>query len=296
MALGRNRQAEQSSAEAQVARVLATVADLDGVSVLSPWLIRGRSSADSPVRLICFHSMGVGASLFTNFLLNPPDGYDILAVQTPGRENRLSEPVMESVDDLVGQIVPHLLPLLDRPVVIWGHSYGGIVAKEVIRRLRDRHQWEPVHFMVTGTVAPHLIHLWQKREVMLKAMVADNSPEYLISLSRYVDDAEFLKAVIPLMRRDWPLMKDYRFQPVPPLPCPITAFAARQDDMVYTDEIREWSQHTNGGFELIEVDGDHWFLNRNRELITAAFREIGARFHGTVPVKVVRPVAALAKR
>ena len=273
-----------------------TVADLEGVSVLSPWLIRGRSSADSPVRLICFHSMGVGASLFTNFLLNPPDGYDILAVQTPGRENRLSEPVMESVGDLVGQIVPHLLPLLDRPVVIWGHSYGGIVAKEVIRRLRERHQWEPVHFVVTGTVAPHLIHLWQKREVMLKAMVADNSPEYLISLSRYVDDAEFLKAVIPLMRRDWPLMKDYRFQPAPLLPCPITAFAARQDDMVYTDEIREWSQHTNGGFELIEVDGDHWFLNRNRELITAAFREIGARFRGTVPVRKVQPVAAVAKR
>ena len=150
--------------------------------------------------------------------------------------------------------------------------------------------------MVTGTVAPHLIHLWQKREVMLKAMVADNSPEYLISLSRYVDDAEFLKAVIPLMRRDWPLMKDYRFQPAPPLPCPITAFAARQDDMVYTDEIREWSQHTNGGFELIEVDGDHWFLNRNRELITAAFREIGARFRSTVPVPAIKPVAALAKR
>ena len=42
--------------------------------------------------------------------------------------------------------------------MIWGHSYGGIVAREVIRRLRDRHQREPAHFVVTGTVAPHLIH------------------------------------------------------------------------------------------------------------------------------------------
>ena len=32
---------------------------------------------------------------------------------------------------------------------------------------------------------------------MLKAMVADNSPEYLISLSRYVDDPEFIKAILP---------------------------------------------------------------------------------------------------
>ena len=253
-----------------------TVADLEGVQVLNPWLIRGRSCADAPVRLICFHSMGVGASLFTNFLLNPPTGCDILAVQTPGRENRITEPVLESVDQLVDQVVPHLLPLFDRPVMIWGHSYGGIVAGEVIRRLRERHQQEPVHFLVTGTVAPHLIHLWQKREVMLKAMVADNSPEYLISLSRYVDDPEFLKAIIPLMRRDWPLLRNYRFQPTAPLQCPITAFAARQDDMVYTDEIREWSQQTKGGFELIEVDGDHWFLNRNRTLITATIQDIAA--------------------
>ncbi len=112
---------------------------------------------------------------------------------------------------------------------------------------------------------------------MLKAMVADNSPEYLVSLSRYVDDPEFLKAIIPLMRRDWPLLQNYHFQQVSKLECPITAFAAKQDDMVYTDEIREWSEHTVGGFELIEVEGDHWFLNRNREQITAGLQDIIAR-------------------
>ena len=79
--------------------------------------------------------MGVGASLFTKFLLNPPEDCDILAVQTPGRENRRSEPPAESVDGLVDEILPHLLPLCDRPLVIWGHSFGGIVAWELIRRL-----------------------------------------------------------------------------------------------------------------------------------------------------------------
>jgi surfactin synthase thioesterase subunit len=255
-----------------------TLADLAGVRVLSPWLIRGRGKTDAPCRLICFHSMGVGASLFTNFLLNPPVHYDILAVQTPGRENRLAEPVAQSVDHLAEQIVPHLVSLFDRPVVIWGHSYGGIVAREVIRRLRDRHQCEPAHFMVTGTIAPNLVHRWQNREVILKSMVADNSPEYLISMSRYVDDVEFLKAIVPGLRRDYQLLTRYRFDAIAPLSCPITAFAARQDDVVYADEIRAWAQHTNGAFELIEVEGDHWFLNRNRVLITATLADIAAKF------------------
>ncbi len=254
-----------------------TVADLEGVRILSPWLVRGRGSADAPLRLICFHSMGVGASLFTNFLLHPPNDYDILAVQTPGRENRLAERVSESVDHLADEIVLQLLPLFDRRVVMWGHSFGGILAWEVIRRLRERHQCEPVHFLVTGTIPPHRIHLWQKREIMLKAMVADNSPEYLVSLSRYVDDPEFLKAILPLMRSDWPLLQSYRFQAIPRLNCPISAIAAGQDEMVYPDEIREWSQHTLGSFQLIEVDGDHWFLNRNRKQITETLHEIARR-------------------
>lgn len=275
--------AADGSSSAQDAPPSATsslLTDADGIEILSPWLIRGSGDPESPMRLICFHSMGVGASLFTNFLLRPPADYDLIAVQTPGRENRGDEPVAESMDALVDQITPQLLPLLDRPVVIWGHSFGGIVAWEVVNRLRDRHALQPVHFVVTGTAPPHLIYLWQKREVMLKAMVVDDSPEYLISLSRYVDDPEFLKAILPLMRRDFPLLKSYRYHNKKPLECPISAFAARQDDMVYTDEIREWSQHTQGNFELIEVEGDHWFLNRNRAFITSVFGEIAARHIG----------------
>jgi acyl transferase domain-containing protein/NADPH:quinone reductase-like Zn-dependent oxidoreductase/surfactin synthase thioesterase subunit/NADP-dependent 3-hydroxy acid dehydrogenase YdfG len=251
-----------------------TLADLDGVRVLNPWLVRGSGNVDGPVRLICFHSMGVGASLFTRFLLNPPDDYDILAVQTPGRENRMAEPVLQSIDLLADQITPQLLPYFDRPVVFWGHSLGGIVAWEVLRRFRDRHGLEPIHLMVTGTAAPHRIGKWQTREIMLKGMVADNSPEYLASVSRYVDDLEFFKSIVLPMRRDWPLLQSYRFQPGAPLHCPITAFSARQDEMVFADEIGDWAQYTAVAFEMIEVDGDHWFLNRNRELITAKLHEI----------------------
>lgn len=254
-----------------------TLADLDGVHVINPWLIRGDCNANAPVRLICFHSMGVGASLFTKFLLNPPDDYDILAVQTPGRENRKSESIVESVNELVDLIVPQLRPFFNRHVVFWGHSFGGIIAWEVIRRLRDEHQLEPIHFVLTGTAAPDLMHRWQNREVLLKAMEADNTPEYLMSLSRFVDNPEFIKAILPGMRRDFPLLKNYRYQTGLPLNCPITSFAARQDDFVYTDEIREWSRHTDGGFDLIEVDGDHWFLDRNRERIIAAFQDLAGR-------------------
>lgn len=119
-------------------------------------------------------------------------------------------------------------------------------------------------------------------------MVEENSPEYLMSLSRYVDDPEFIKAILPMMRRDYPILKNYQFERGSRLNCPVTAFAARHDDFVYTDEIREWSQHTHGKFELIEVDGDHWFLNRNRERIAETLTEIAGSLEGTTAEPVVQ--------
>ena len=137
---------------------------------------------------------------------------------------------------------------------------------------------------------------WQKREVLLKAMVTDNSPEYLASLSRYVDDLEFFKAIVPGMRRDFPLLQSYRYQPMSALDCPITAFAARRDDFAYIEQIREWDSYTQGGFEVIEVDGDHWFLDRNRDLITGTMQNIAAMDQRNKTVRDVQSSVTVANR
>ena len=234
---------------------------------ISPWLIRCTGMHDASTRLFCFHSMGTGAELFTRFLLEPPANTEIFAIQTPGREERLSEPAYERIEVLVDKIISEIFPWLDKNFVIWGHSFGGIVAYEVIRSLQERHKLEPQHFMVTGTVAPSLIHIWQKREVIVKSAIEENTPEYLISLLRYVENAEFITDIFPIMRKDMPLLMNYRYKDGQLLNCPITAFGANQDDLVYLDEIAPWKKCTKSTFNLNEVDGDHWFLNSNREVI-----------------------------
>ena len=79
---------------------------------------------------------------------------------------------------------------------------------------------------------------------------------------------------------------NYRYQKHAAFTFPIVAFGARQDDMVYLDEIGPWSKETTGGFKLVEVDGDHWFLNRNRELILEKLREIGYLWTGSAEKRV----------
>jgi surfactin synthase thioesterase subunit/acyl carrier protein len=245
-----------------------------GTHIVSPWIHRGRSRGHEPVRVICFHSMGVGTSLFTQFLTEPPAGVDMIAVQTPGRETRSSEAVLTNISDVVSGALGELKPFLDRPFAIWGHSFGGVVAFEAIRALRREGGPAPAHFMVTGTIAPQLVHKWQRRDIMLRVLVEDNSPEYLLALARYVDDADFVRSILPLMRRDAPLLLGYRYRDEAPLTVPITAFSAKQDDMVYRDEMTPWASQTSAGFQLTDVDGDHWFLHRHRVLLRQTLQQI----------------------
>jgi len=202
---------------------------------------------------------------------------DVLAVQSPGRETRSGEPFVTNVAEVVSAVLDELEPLLDRRFVFWGHSFGGVVAFETIRALSRRRQALPQHLVVSGTIAPQLVHQWQRRGVLLRALVQDNSPEYLLSLARYVENAEFVRGVLPLMRRDSPILLGYRYQDGEPLPVPLTAFAARQDDMVYVDEVEPWKAQTSASFRLVEVEGDHWFLNRHRALLRSTLADLAAR-------------------
>ncbi len=181
------------------------------------------------------------------------------------------------MDEIVDALLPVLTGWLDKPFLFWGHSFGGIIAWEVTRRLRASRGPQPFHFMVSGTIAPHLVPIWQRRDVMLRTMNSDNTTDYLISLARYVDDPEFIKRILGPMRADYPLLMSYRHRPSEPLPCGITVFSALQDDMVYPDETAMWEGYTSGSFDFHAVDGDHWFLNRNRTLIADKLAAIVSR-------------------
>ncbi|KIY04109.1 uncharacterized protein Z520_00801 [Fonsecaea multimorphosa CBS 102226] len=235
------------------------------LSVASPWFIRRKSANGFHQRVVCFHSMGTGASLFTPFLMDPPDGLDAIAVQLPGRETRADEAILTNMSEIVAGILGEMETTVGVPHVFWGHSFGGIIAFEVLKALRRQGKPLP-RLLVTGTIAPHLVRLWKKRDVLLRILAEDYSPDYLLAVSRYVDNADFVRSILPLMRRDTPLLLGYQFDEEEILDVPITAFAARQDDMVYPDEVAAWRTYTKE-FKLVEVDGDHWFLHRNRKLV-----------------------------
>lgn len=247
----------------------------DELSVVSKWFVRGTPPKNPKGRLILFHPMGVGASFFGSFIFNSPDEFDTIAVQLPGRETRIDEDVPTQVPEIVAGIMSDIgeVGVGD---VFWGHSFGGIIAFETLKALQRQGSTLP-RLMVTGTIAPHLACLWQKRDVLLQLMADDYSPDFLLAVSRYVEDASLVRSLLAEMRKDMAFLATYKHDAGDKvLNTSITAFAARQDDMVYADEIEPWESYTED-FKLVEVDGDHWFLQRNQALLRKTLEDMAMK-------------------
>jgi pyochelin biosynthetic protein PchC len=108
------------------------------------------------LRLVCLPHAGGNASFFRTWAEQLPSTFELLAVRYPDREDRLLEPEAERLDELADRIAGALVPYVDVPVALFGHSMGAAVAYEVAVRLEERQGVSPVHLFVSGKQAPNL--------------------------------------------------------------------------------------------------------------------------------------------
>ncbi|SDM25909.1 Acyl transferase domain-containing protein [Catalinimonas alkaloidigena] len=268
---------EEAGEEASVAVAtdVSGIAGEEELEVVDTWFIRNRTNTqDIQTRVFCIHPVGAGASIFSHFLYHPPAHTDVMAIQLPGRENRRNETPYEDMPRLIADLAQAIQPYLDKPFVVMGHSFGGVVGFELVRHLRRQGGPQPMRLLLTGTIPPHLTPLWREKESIRETAVFTNSEEKILSLLNYIDDVDFLKQILPVMKKDMPLIMSYYYHEEAPFPFPVTVFAADQDEVVEMEEIQHWRDQTTGDFTLEVVEGDHWFLSRNQERILACLSEL----------------------
>ena len=124
----------------------------------SAWFPQTRPRSDAPVRVVALPYAGVGASAYHGWdRALAPANVDFIAVQLPGRENRLAEPAFTSLRPLASAVIEAIDPLLDRPVALFGHSMGALLAFEMARLLSAGRRTSVMrHLLVSAAVPPQV--------------------------------------------------------------------------------------------------------------------------------------------
>jgi surfactin synthase thioesterase subunit len=234
------------------------------------------------MRLFCFPHAGGGALAYRSWQGRLPAEVEVCPVQLPGREGRFRERPFRSLDDLLPTLVEQLLPLLDRPFVLFGHSLGGLIAFELCRVLRRRDLPGPVHLIVSGRSAPHLgaIHpLYHLPDDQL-----------LDGLRRLNDDgdaalenAEVMALMMPLLRADLEMCDTYVYRSEAPLSVGITALAGSDDPLATPGRVEVWQQETTGTFTMHTFTARHLFLKTHQAEVLHCLRQLLLGLLGSLP-------------
>jgi surfactin synthase thioesterase subunit len=213
----------------------------------------------SALSLVCLPHAGGGASAFRHWRASLPERVGVVAVQYPGHEGRWADPVCVSSDDLVASLADALTRSISGDVVIFGHSFGALVAFELARALRGIPGLRLRHLFVSGSRPPDAamsgpaVHAWPERQLLDYVVELGGMPPELLG-QRVLTDM-----LLPIIRADLRMDESYRYMPATPLECPITAFAGESDPTVTMECVDGWRRHTTHGFELIPLSTGHFW-------------------------------------
>ncbi|MCB9528835.1 MAG: thioesterase [Myxococcales bacterium] len=261
-ARSRRRGIARRDLDARRSRRRATARD-DG-----PW--RSLGAGGGARRLFCVAHAGAGPLAFAPWRTHLPAEIETHAAALPGHPGGPAGAPLATVEAVVAHLLAGLRPLLDRPFVLFGASFGGRVAFELARALHREGLRGPARLIVAATAAPDRPHpLPDGLDAALGGDVAALVGLGFVPSTPGIEAA--LPALLPALAADLRALRAHAAVSSP-IAAPITALGFRGDALVDRAALAGWAALTEADFTLRLLDGGHlaW-----RDHLQAAVDAIG---------------------
>jgi surfactin synthase thioesterase subunit len=239
-------------------------------------------AADGGTRIFAFPHAGGGCAQLAPFARSAASrGLSVWSANLPGRQARLAESPRTAYGPLVDELTEALVELVDdRPYGVFGYCGGALLAFGVLRRLAAVGVVPlPRRFVVASYEAPDI----GRRPYSLARLRSDELWDYLREsggIPPAIDADERLQGMAEAaLRADFTVLGEYRHEPGPPLPVPITVCFGGEDAELQRGALLGWRRQTTQPLELRSTTGGHWLLDdacdEVAELVAAAVSTTG---------------------
>lgn len=239
----------------------------------NPWIAFSQPIHSADMRLFCFPHAGGGASFYRQWSNVFGLNVEVCPVQLPGRENRIAEPPVDRLDDLLDGLDQALTPLLDRPFAFFGHSLGALIGFELARKLARGSKPTPMHLFVSASPAPSFRSKRGDRQNLSDADLLQQLADVCTIPLSLLKNREAWQLFLPALRADFAINDAYGFSDATRVSCPISIFGAADDELVMAHELHGWSAHTSARARVRTFTGGHFYLRHDPSPVQNLIRE-----------------------
>jgi len=202
------------------------------------------------------------------------DDIEVVALQLPGRENRLREGHYGTYEILADQLVDGIAGYLDRPYGLFGHCGGALPAFEFAVRVAERGLRPPARLTVSSQVSPH-----DGPYGRFLRLTRDQLDTELKQLYREISNTppapDLIDMLLDVLVADVEANKLYRKNTPVPAGCPITAIGWDGDVEIPPALIGGWSEC--GQTRSVLLSGSHYtFLDAPVDLLAQLTSDLAA--------------------
>ncbi|MGW2182453.1 thioesterase II family protein [Streptomyces sp. NPDC001732] len=210
------------------------------------------------LRLLCIAHAGAGAAPFRLWSELVPDWISVVGVRLPGRESRLREPLLTSMEHVARHIAAELAGHTG-PVALFGHCFGGPVAFRVAQLLEEAQECEVVRLITASAPVPGRVTAGR----LTHELPSDELYASLVATGA-MDDGRYGRSIFELtenaIRADFQAFETWSADDFGRIKAPVLAVRGDDDRVLGEGSEDEWARLTEGRFTTRSVRGGHFLL------------------------------------
>ena len=177
-----------------------------------------------------------------------PFDMKFIPVDLPGRLARSTEDAIVDIPELAVVLTKELFPTdQNEPFVLFGHSYGAILAFKVAKLLEKKEKYPPLALFISACRAPSSDSITSHVSKAVSGMNFEEMIDYFKSRGSTISADSFLnddikRLFVDSVKADYKGLELYASNDYK-LSCPIRAIGGDQDVIVSKEQILRWSLH-----------------------------------------------------
>jgi len=217
-------------------------------------------------RLFCFPYAGGSASTYAKWPNKFNDNVELVLIQPPGRGSRFNEVAHTSMESIVLELMESASYITSLPYVFFGHSLGSRVSFELLLKLQASNFPAPEYLIASGSRAPHVPRPGASSYNLPQHEFIEVLKSYGGTPKEIFEQPELMRTLLPLLRADFKISDTFQSKIIS-INCPLLVLGGDADNIVSTEQLKAWSEVSNGNIQIRLIKGDHFFIDSQQQLV-----------------------------